>query len=221
MNERSWRARPSGYLLLKILIGLNVLVYLYMISLSPAGEAGFVERFAVSSDMFDSNWGWSRLVTYQFLHANVQHILFNMITLAVFGLPVLARFGWERFTYGYLLCGMCGGVVSWYLNHIGFIDRGPQHMLDNFLLIGASGSVNGVIMCCAVLNPPFKVRLLLPPIALTMRQCAIMVLAIDTFVVVFDLQNSGGMAAHLGGALMGVILTLLGLKWDKSHKHGA
>jgi len=221
MNDRSWRARPSAYLLLKILIGFNVLVYLYMISLGQSGENEFVEKFAVVNAMFDSNWGWSRLFTYQFVHANVQHILFNMVTLVVFGLPVLARFGWERFIYGYFLCGMCGGLVSWYLHSIGFIDRSPEYAADAFTLIGASGSVNGVIMCCAVLNPPFRVRLLFPPIAMSMRQCAFCVLAIDAFVVIFDLHNSGGMAAHLGGALLGFILTLLALKWDKSHKQAA
>jgi hypothetical protein len=57
-----------------------------------------------------------RLVTFQFLHANVTHLLFNMIGLYMFGGMVEQYLGSKRYLAFYLACGICGGLGYLLLN---------------------------------------------------------------------------------------------------------
>ena len=57
---------------------------------------------------------WYRLFTAPFLHANIEHILFNMVTLAIVGSPVEAELGKARFIVAVSVVGprRIGGLVS-------------------------------------------------------------------------------------------------------------
>lgn len=143
-----------------------------------------------------------RFFTYQFIHADFLHILFNMIGLFFFG-PLIERWwGSKRFLAFYLLCGVSGAVVA---TALGFIPG--LGVFDRFtLLVGASGSVFGILAACAVLFPHQRVQLLFPPIPMTMRTMALVFLGIAALSVIAGSQNAGGEAAHLGGALLGFLL---------------
>lgn len=64
-----------------------------------------------------------RLLTYQFLHANLGHIMFNMIALWFFGPVVEERFGHWRFLLYYLFCGVAAALFSSLLGYMGFLIR--------------------------------------------------------------------------------------------------
>jgi membrane associated rhomboid family serine protease len=74
---------------------------------------------------------WYRLFTAPFLHANIEHILFNMLTLAVIGSPVEAELGKVRFTALYLVSALGGSVGS--------------YLLSSSNELGASGAIFGLM----------------------------------------------------------------------------
>ena len=109
-----------------------------------------------------------RLLTYQFLHANLGHIMFNMIALWFFGPVVEERFGHGRFLLYYLFCGVAAALFSSLLGYMGFFD--PEWRF--IPMVGASGSIYGIMAACAVLFPHARVQLLFPPVNLSVRQFA-------------------------------------------------
>jgi membrane associated rhomboid family serine protease len=76
---------------------------------------------------------WYRLLTAPFLHASIEHILFNMVTLAIVGPPVEAELGKLRFLAIYLVSALGGSVASYLLSS------------PNQLGVGASGAIFGVM----------------------------------------------------------------------------
>ncbi|MFW6059573.1 MAG: rhomboid family intramembrane serine protease [Phycisphaeraceae bacterium] len=143
-----------------------------------------------------------RLVTYQFLHAGLLHIFFNMLVLFFFGPLMEQWWGSRRFLVFYLLCGISGAVVMTALSFIpGLLAVSPQTEL-----VGASGSIFGILIGAAVLYPHQRVMLLIPPIPMSLRTLAIVILGIAVLSLLAGTQNAGGQAAHLGGALLGFVL---------------
>jgi membrane associated rhomboid family serine protease len=88
--------------------------------------------------------GWAivrpwTLITYTFLHADLMHILFNMLGLYFFGPRLEERIGSTNFFWLYMASGLTGGllsVVTAYLNLTPGLVR----------IVGASGSVFGVFL---------------------------------------------------------------------------
>ncbi len=141
-------------------------------------------------------------ITFQFLHANFLHLLFNSMGLYFFG-PLMERaMGSKRFLIYYLLCGAAGAGFYTLISLIGIIPYAPQ-----VPLVGASAGIYGIFAGVAVIAPQLRVRLLFPPIELSMRQLAIALLAIALVYILFNLNNAGGEAGHLGGAILGFFLT--------------
>jgi len=144
-------------------------------------------------------WRW---FTYQFIHANFMHILFNMIGLYFFGRLLEQWWGSRRFLAFYLLCGASGAFIFTALSYIPGLLNYPL----NAPLVGASGSVFGILAGCAVLFPHQRVMLLIPPIPMSMRTMALLFLGIASLSIILGSANAGGEAAHLGGALLGYLL---------------
>jgi len=158
--------------------------------------------FTIRSAVFEGRiW---EFLTFQFLHANLGHILANGLGLFVFG-PWMERWwGSARFLIFYLLCGVAGAAFYAFLVF--------THVLNDpytVPLIGASAGIYGILIGVAVVAPDLRVQLLFPPIEMSIRHMAMIVLAIAVAVVIFNLENAGGQAGHLGGAILGFIL----VKW--------
>jgi len=152
-----------------------------------------------------------RLVGFQFLHADMTHLLFNMIALFFFG-PLVEQFlGRKRYLAFYLLCGVFGALLYLCLNLLGWVwitQLGLPEMpgllfnATGVPLIGASAGVFGVIIGGALLQPNVKV-LLFFIIPMRLATLAIGLIAISVIFILFGLDNAGGEAAHLGGAIAG------------------
>ncbi|MEZ6243463.1 MAG: rhomboid family intramembrane serine protease [Phycisphaerales bacterium] len=151
-----------------------------------------------------------RLVTFQFLHANLMHIVFNMLGLWIFGGIVEQYLGAKRYLAFYLVCGISGGLFYLLLNLIGSFGLPLPGALAVDLttpLVGASAGVFGVIIACAYISPNTVVQLLFPPIPLKMKTFAygyLAIVAVNLFLPnLTGGANQGGDAAHMGGALAG------------------
>ncbi len=143
-----------------------------------------------------------RILTYQFSHADFFHILFNMIGLFFFGRMVEAHLGSLRFLVFYLLCGASGAVFMVLLQFI----PGLLRVDAATALVGASGSIFGVLAAAACIAPRQTVMLIFPPIPMQMRTMVLVFMGIAVISVLAGSRNAGGEAAHIGGAILGFIL---------------
>ena len=152
-----------------------------------------------------------RFITYQFLHANTSHILFNMIGLWVFGPMVLAALGSGRlFLAFYLTCGICGAFLYLILNLLGWQlgPNGPGFLVTQpwVPLVGASAAIFGILMAAAKVagDAEILVFFVLPMKIRIAAYVFFAIAAANLFVI--QGGNQGGDAAHVGGAIAGFIL---------------
>lgn len=137
-----------------------------------------------------------QLVTYAFLHANLEHIFFNMLALLMFGAPLEYTWGTKRFLQFYFVCVLGAGLT--YLGWAALMNISSP-------VIGASGGVFGLLLAYGMLFPKQRVMLLFPPIPMTARTLVIGYGAIE---LVLGVMGTGNIAhfAHLGGMLFGWLM---------------
>lgn len=149
-----------------------------------------------------NQWELWRLFTYQFLHAHLLHLGLNMMALYVFG-PLMEKWwGPRRFVVFYLLCGACGAWLMGVMAYTPLITAQPGQA---GWLVGASGSVFGLLVGVALVAPKLEVKLMIPPMWITVRRLALVFFLISLGGLLLD-WNGGGNAAHLGGAFFGWVL---------------
>ena len=144
-----------------------------------------------------------QLITYQFMHGDFFHILFNMFLLWMFGMEIENIMGKRKFLFFYLTSGIVAGLCQ--------ILLGPVLSNSAAFTIGASGAVFGVMVAFALFFPDryIYVYFLLP----------VKAKYLIAFIVVFEFLSVGQMSfvahlAHLGGAVTGLIFILLDRKYN-------
>jgi len=146
-------------------------------------------------------WEIWRFFTYQFCHANITHILVNMMGLLLAGPIVEEKLGRVRFLLFYLICGAAGPVA-----HLIFALIGVMNVNAFTPLIGASASIYGILVAAALIAPNEEVMLALPPIDVKLKWVALAMVGLSAAAVLWNWENAGGHAAHIGGAVMGFVL---------------
>lgn len=190
------------------LIIINIIVYLlnnviqqdvildgYIRSIHPIEIWGY---FSVATAIYSLQL-W-RFITFQFLHAGLEHILFNMIALFFFGPMVESYLGPRRYLAFYLLCGIAGPIMYIILWAGGFLIHNPY-----VPLVGASAGIFGVLIAGAMIAPD-STALIYGIIPMRLKTMAWILLAIAVYTVFTNGNNAGGQAAHLGGAAAGYAL---------------
>ena len=149
-----------------------------------------------------SFWGWdqpyffpTQFITYQFLHANLMHILFNMITFISIAPSVESYFSTNRFYIYYLTCGVFSAV----LHTIMVGNEDP--------LVGASGSVFGMLSLFGLLMPNVKLSILFLPIGIKAKYIIISLFLIE-IVSTFISHDNVSHWGHIGGFLTGSLIFL-------------
>lgn len=176
----------------KVLIAINVLVFIFKSFFGGENGTG-VDNFLGLSWRGISNGNLWQVFTYQFVHAGSMHLLLNMVGLWFTG-PVLERLmGVYRFVAFYLIAGAVGGLL---------------HMLipPGGSLVGASGSICGLVAAFSALFPRMPITALLffvIPVRMEARWLGFSVVMVSLFLLVTGLFGNIGNAAHLGGALAG------------------
>ena len=153
-------------------------------------------------------WPIATLVTSQFLHGGVLHLVFNMLFLLVFGPDIEYACGHVRFLLFYLACGTIGGATQ--------VLIGPGSHVPS---IGASGAIAGVLGAYIVTFPTNSIRTVVPIgcFPLLLRLPAVLVIGVWAavqFISGFGTASTrhpaeqGGIAyfAHIGGFLAGIFL---------------
>jgi len=137
-------------------------------------------------------WG---LFTYMFTHVAIFHVFFNMLNLYWFGNLFRSFLGNHRVLPLYLLGGITGGLVFLLVYNIAFAS------IDG-TLIGASASVICLLVACATKIPNYEIGLLFLG-SIRLKWLALAIVVLDAIAIPDG--NTGGIAAHLGGALMGFV----------------
>ncbi len=192
-----------GRSIVTVLIVINVAVYV----LSDLGDSlgrfiygyGAMETGAV---MHGQIW---RLITAQYLHGGIGHLLINMLVLHFLGRPLERLWSPKRFLTIYTLCGLAGYV---FYTILGISDVIPP----NTIAVGASGCIFGLLGIAAVLFPTATVYVyFLFPIKI--RTAAYIFGAIALYSIITRGSNYGGEACHLAGLGFGVWWALKGEAW--------
>ncbi|HEV8586524.1 MAG TPA: rhomboid family intramembrane serine protease [Methylomirabilota bacterium] len=209
------------------LVALNVLVYLYEVSLAmgetggPAAAHAFILEFGATpcrltgacAGLDDFPSPMVTVFSSMFMHSiNPMHVVGNMLYLWIFGDNVEDTLGHGRFLVFYLLAGVAAAV--------GQTLAAPRSSVP---MVGASGAVSGVLGAYVILFPYASI-LTLVTFGFFWKMVHIPALVILGFYIVMQLlfafltvsastggAESGGVAwfAHIGGFLAGVVLLFL------------
>jgi membrane associated rhomboid family serine protease len=198
------------------LIVVNIAVFLVQAGMPQPQAEEFIYTYALvpltySSPATAHNYGLEAdgllpLVSNTFLHGDALHLIVNLWTLWLFGLPVEDRLGPWRFVLFYLVCGIAGSVAHLATN------------LDSVVpALGASGAIAGVLGAFTLLHPRARVAVVQPIFVLPLifHPPAVVFTAIWLVFQIFggalalgDSAASGGIAwwAHIGGFCTGLAI---------------
>ncbi len=211
------------------LIAINVLIFIYELTLPERGLMNFFQQWAIVPLQFTSSLSGNSsallavqppesltFITSQFLHGGFLHIAGNMLFLWIFGNNVEDQLGHVKFLLFYLACGVLAGLTQW------FFSQGSQ-----IPSLGASGAIAGVMGAYIIRFPKVSVKTVFPvgifPLVFNIPayfylgiwffQQALYGFATLAPRTTVGMEN-GGVAywAHAGGFVFGAILgPLLGL----------
>lgn len=161
-----------------VLIAVNILLFIATSIRPEAANSLAVSRSTIASQP------WT-IVSAMFTHANIFHIVFNMLALYFYGMYVLALVGEARFFIVYFLGGIIGNALFLLLS-------GPYAAA-----VGASGAVFALGGLLVVLVPRMKVMIFPIPVQIDLW------IAIIIFAVI-SLSPGVAWQAHFGGLATGL-----------------
>jgi membrane associated rhomboid family serine protease len=202
----------------KNLLAINVLAFLATWVLGRSGidlNALFGLHFFMASDFHV----W-QFLTYMFLHGGFTHILFNMFALWMFGSVIERVWGPKKFIFYYIVCGVGAGIAQEIVQYINFsmqglaayeyVSIGGQRMamdvfLNQWMTIGASGAVYGILLAFGMIFPNERLFIIPIPFPIKAKWLIVGYIFIELFSA---MGQSDGVAhmAHLGGMLFGFLL---------------
>lgn len=134
-----------------------------------------------------------RMLTSGFLHADLGHLAFNMITLYFFAPVVSAYLGDLMFVIIYFASLVFGSLLTLAIHKNEY----------NYRAIGASGAVTGILYSAILLQPDMQIYGFIPSYVFGF-------IYLMSSIYGMKAKNDGiGHAAHFGGAIGGYLITLL------------
>ena len=192
---------------IKTIFYSNVILFILTL-LSPTfvmafgGQSGNVPelfKYLAMWSFDNENFIPTQLLTYQFLHSGVLHILFNMLVLLSFGPTVEDMLGEREMWIYYLLCGVSGAIL-----HNVMVSSGVP-------MVGASASVWGVMVMFTLVYPNEKMYLFFIPIGIKGKYLIGFMFLFEVFSA-FNVNDNISHFGHIGGALMGGLLYFINKK---------
>ncbi len=195
-----------------LLIGLNILVFLYQQTLSPLSLTlqyyqGAVVPYAFTRDPIIPE-GALDIVRSMFMHGSWAHILSNMLYLYIFGDNVEDRLGKALYIAFYLVCGAVAALAQVLMNTESQIP-----------MVGASGAIAGVLGAYLVFYPHARILgLVFLGYFIRLAQVpALIVLGLWFLIQLFNAyvaeQTNVAFLAHIGGFIAGLVLGWMFTLW--------
>ena len=187
----------SGYFTtgVKWLLIVNTAVFVLWDLGGRAFQHHLLTLFALTPELTIRNFmGW-QVFTYLFLHGGIWHLIFNMLTLWMFGTPLERDWGTRRFLKYYFICGVGAGLFDLSLN----ILLGHWESTT----IGASGAIYGLLLAFGVCYPDQTVLMnFLFPIK---AKYMVMIYAGVELLMSMGVNSGVSNIAHLGGMVVGLV----------------
>lgn len=193
------------------LIAINVVVFLYELSLGPRLQSFFQQAAFIPADYFQPGNTVAdarSVLVSMFLHGGWGHLLGNMLYMWIFADNVEDRFGHGKFLVFYLACG-------W----VATLAHGLSQPGSTIPSIGASGAISGVLGAYLVLFPRARVITLIP-LGFFIRVAELPALIVLGFWFLLQLVSGVGSLtagaaregvawwAHIGGFAAGIAVGL-------------
>jgi rhomboid protease GluP len=198
--ERQEQIYKSSYISIALL-AVNVVIFL----LSSTAMEWMYEKGAMITEIVLRDGQYYRLFSAMFLHVDINHLVNNMLMLALAGAIVENYTGHAFYFFLYMLSGLFGNMIS------------MAYEINNnlsWVSVGASGAVMGLvgfIVIWIIVNRKGFVR---------NRNVAIRLLLLGVFVLqACFFQEGANTAAHLGGFLTGAVLGIINIVLLKNNKY--
>lgn len=141
---------------------------------------------------------YDRMLTSAFLHADMMHLAFNMFALYIFAPVVLSKFSSIKFILIYFAAVLVGSLFT-------ILFHRKERW---YSAVGASGGVSGIVFSAIMIYPDMPLRLIfLPFFDFPGWVFGLIYLGYSLFGMKSRHDNIGH-AAHLGGSVAGIILTI-------------
>jgi membrane associated rhomboid family serine protease len=189
-----------------LIIAINVIVFLFEISLEPFSRNHFIYIYGIVPE----HLAVSTLFTSMFLHGGWMHLIGNMWFLWIYGDNIEDILGHWKYLIFYILCGVAAGLI-----HV------VTNVYSNMPTIGASGAIAGVMGAYLVKFPHSRILTLIPIfVFFTTVEIPAVFILLYWFVLQFfsgfgsigeSQLSRGGVAwfAHIGGFVAGILLIYL------------
>ncbi len=174
-----------------ILIGLNVGISLW--AFSAMRKPGSAKSYLFIPYEVAQGRNLLGVLLSNFSHADAWHIIFNMLTLFYFG-PVVEHFLGPKMLAVYGLSGFAALLLIFLLRR-----NNPQYRV-----LGASGSITGILFAAIVLKPEMSIYFMVLPIPIPAPVFALIYIAYSTFLLDRQVGNVSH-EAHIGGAVTGFL----------------
>jgi membrane associated rhomboid family serine protease len=184
-------------------MGAGILVFIIIVVNTIVSYKGFtnnrfLEDYEFEVDRILVDRQYYRLVTSGFLHTGWLHLGFNLFSLYIFSGVVEMGLGPMNFLLIYFASLIGGGLLSLLIHR--------HH--GNYSSVGASGAVCGVMFASVALFPQMRISLFPLPFSVPSWLYALLFVGFSIYGVRSQKDNIGH-DAHLGGALVGMVLALV------------
>ena len=176
-----------------VILGLNLFASLLGLYMYPKiiDKSLFRPYWLLRKKQYDS------IYMSGFVHANLTHLLLNMVTFYFFAFPMERVLGTTKFIALYLVGLLCGQLGTWF----------KQRSNPAYASLGASGAISAVLLAYIVYFPTHSLYLLLIPVPIPAFVVAIAFLAYSWFASK-KTSSKINHDAHLYGALSGLLFVL-------------
>ncbi|MDM7915712.1 MAG: rhomboid family intramembrane serine protease [Candidatus Eisenbacteria bacterium] len=179
---------------------MSILLIIVTVATSLIGfsSRSLFRQFALSPYEVLHQGRWYQMLTSGFLHADLGHLLMNLISFFFFAIPMERMIGGERLLLLYLGSLLAGSVMTLLLH-----GKDPRYHA-----VGASGAVSGVVFGFVLFRPFAPIYIFFIPIGIPALLFAVGYVLLSIYGA-RRARSATGHAAHLGGAIGGVLLTVL------------
>ncbi|MBB6330583.1 membrane associated rhomboid family serine protease [Chryseobacterium sediminis] len=171
-----------------------------IISFVAFNNPAITEKYKFSVGAILQRKEYIRLLSSGFLHADIMHLVFNMLTLYFFAPIVIQGFGNIGFVIVYLGAILLGNFLSLYI-----YQKQPWYSA-----VGASGGVSGILFASIALIPDLDIYLFFIPIGIPGYIFGLIYFGYSVYMMLNPRAHDNiGHAAHLGGAFLGLIYAVI------------
>lgn len=191
-------------------MGFNILTALILIcvllSMKAFNDVDLKNKWTFSPYRVKHDNEGGRILTHIWIHADVQHLIFNMFSLYFLGQVLQSEFinfyGFVQGQVHFLVLFLLGGLFATLIPYLRNSDN------PGYRSLGASGAVSAVVFGAIIWRPDMELGLIFLPFYFKAYWFGLAYLAYEFWA---DKKGNTGIAhdAHIGGAFTGILYVLL------------